>query len=524
MAKIDLIMPKMGESIMEATIIRWSKKIGERIEQDETVLEIATDKVDSEVPSPVEGVLEAVLFKDGDVIPVGTAIAVIDTEPVAKVITPEPTPVAVPEVVVSNGNGSAMKEIIQTINEVVPATNAQLATALLSQPISGRFYSPLVLNIARQEGITMDELDRIPGSGAEGRVSKQDMLAFVSARKGTGSEVVTAVIEVPVIAPVEKIIPIVETLIQEKIEAKLPEPAPVETNVQPQVIEQKAVEEAPIIKTIPQPVVTSVPKEEKKEIQGITFKTEGMPLAPKTRTFTYSGDYEIVEMDRMRKLISEAMVYSKHTSPHVTSFVECDVTNLAQWREKNKEEFEKKYNEKLTYTPLFLQAVIKALRDFPMVNSSVDGDRIIVKKDINISLAVALPNGNLIVPTVRKADQLSLMGLAAATNDLTERARKNLLKPEDITDGTYTVSNVGTFGNLMGTPVILQPQVGVLALGAIRKKPAVIETSLGEFIGIRQMMFLSHSYDHRIIDGMLGGQFVRRVADYLEGFDANLSV
>lgn len=471
MARIEMVMPKLGESIMEATIINWSKKPGDKIEAEETVLEIATDKVDSEVPSPAAGVLQELLFKDGDVVPVGTVIAIIESEGTSAAAAPAaPSPSvaaeAVPATAIATPFASTAQfaqQKVESIQQGTPGISTLLTGVLLAEPIRGRFYSPLVLNIAREEGISSDELDRVPGTGSEGRVTKKDILDYVNLRKAT-----------PVSAPI-----------------------------------------APA-------VATAVPTAS----AAYTAPTNGSALAaaPAKKTFSFNGPTEIIEMDRMRKMIAENMVYSKHTAPHVTSFVEADVTNLVLWRERVKKDFEKRYNQKLTFTPLFLEAVAKALRQFPLVNSSVDGDKIIRKLDINIGVAVALPTGNLIVPVVRKADQLNLVGLAAATNDLVNRARINKLNPDDLSDGTYTVSNVGTFGNVMGTPIILQPQVAVLATGAIKKKPAVIETEAGDFIGVRHMMFLSHSYDHRIIDGALGGQFVRHVGDILENWDLSRDI
>ncbi len=426
MANFELIMPKMGESITEATILKWLKKPGDSIQQDEAVLEIATDKVDSEVPSTVSGVLVEMLFKEGDVVPVGKAVAIISNDAVASAS-------AAPQV-----TATVVKEAVSTPSVSVVAKPATVVA-------SDRFYSPLVLNIARQEGISMTELETLPGTGAGGRVSKKDILVFVEQRKN---------------APQQK---------------------------------PQAAEVAPATK-----------------------QTEVVQAAPAK---SYSGNVEIIEMDRMRRLIADNMVKSKQTSAHVTSFVEADVTNLVLWRNRMKDKFKERYGENLTFTPIFIEAVVRALQDFPLVNSSVDGTNIIVKKDINIGMATALPTGNLIVPVIKNADQLNLVGLAKQVNSLANRARNNKLKPEDIEGATYTVSNVGTFGNVMGTPVILQPQVAILATGAIKKKPVVIETAEGDTIGIRHMMFLSHSYDHRIIDGSLGGSFVRRVGDYLEAFD-----
>jgi 2-oxoglutarate dehydrogenase E2 component (dihydrolipoamide succinyltransferase) len=462
MARVELIMPKMGESIIEATILKWVVPVGGKVEQDEPILEIATDKVDSEVPSPVDGKMMEVLFKEGDVVPVGTVIAILETE--AAAATPPPTTEK------GNGQSKAPEVVNAPVLETVTATStivhSSAGAPLTSKSDKGRFYSPLVLNIARTEGISMTELDALTGSGNGGRVTKADILAYV----------------------------------------KSPRKVSIPTT--------PAKEEA---KTVP-----SAQQSASQAAKG-TSAPEGY-LMVKQKTYSHTGNVEIVEMDRMRKMIAENMVYSKHVSAHVTSFVECDVTDLVLWREKNKKAFEAKYGEKLTFTPIFVEALAQALREHPMVNVSVDGERIIVKKDINIGIAVALPTDNLIVPVVRNADQLNLMGLTAKVNDLAARARENKLKLDELEGGTYTLSNVGTFGNVMGTPVIMQPQVAIMAVGAIRKKPAVIETPMGDLIGVRHMMFLSHSYDHRVIDGALGGRFVRRLADLLEAFDPNRGI
>jgi 2-oxoglutarate dehydrogenase E2 component (dihydrolipoamide succinyltransferase) len=440
MAQFELIMPKMGESITEATILKWLKKEGDSVKLDEAVLEIATDKVDSEVPSPVAGVIQKILYKEGDVVAVGKPVAILDTEAAGGTKSSKPvvnapqTPASKPEV---------QKAEVKTQKPAVSTAPVNVS--------SDRFYSPLVLNIARQEGISMSELEALPGTGAEGRVTKKDILAYVQNRS-TGAPQVTEVSE-----------PTVEV------------------------------------------------REQRQQTDVVSSKS-------------YSGNVEIIEMDRMRRLIADNMVKSKATSAHVTSFVEADVTNIVLWRNKMKKKFLDLYGENLTFTPIFIEAVVKSLRDFPLVNSSVDGTNIIVKKDMNIGMAAALPSGNLIVPVIKNADLLNMVGLAKKVNDLANRARQGKLKPDEIEGGTYTVSNVGTFGNVMGTPVILQPQVAILATGAIKKKPVVIETEQGDTIGIRHMMFLSHSYDHRIIDGALGGSFVRRVADYLEGFDVNRDI
>lgn len=480
MARFELVMPKMGESIMEATIISWSKKPGDAVAQDETVLEIATDKVDSEVPSPVEGTMTEVLFKDGDVVPVGTVIAILETAAAGASATPvAAAPVAA--TAEAHTNGTPAQAAVATSHSPV------LTGVLLNAPQARRFYSPLVLNIARTEGIAMDELDRLPGTGQEGRVTKKDILGYVDLRKAA--------------------------------------PAVPQTGATPAVT-QTAV--AQTIAPAAQPATPKAPAVPSTTVGSGT----GLKWSPPqvggfevpAKNFNYGGSYEIEEMDRMRKMIADNMVYSKHISPHVTSWVEADVTNLVRWRERNKKAFETKYNTKLTFTPMFVEVIARALRDFPKVNISVDGYNIIVKKEINISLAVALPSGNLIAPSIRNADMLNLAGLATAVNDLSDRARNGKLKPEDMADGTYALSNVGSFGNVMGTPIIMQPQAAIMAVGAIRKKPAVVETPEGDMIAIRSQMFLSHSYDHRVIDGALGGMFVRRVADYLEQWDVNRAV
>lgn len=439
MAQVELIMPKMGESIMEATILKWVKKAGDAVEIDETILEIATDKVDSEVPSPVKGVIKELLYKENEVVPIGKAIAVIATE--GESVKPLPTP-SIKEETAAPANGQTAGNGQAATRE--PAVSiGVIETVLPSRQEGSRFYSPLVRNIARQEGVSVTELESIPGSGMQGRVTKHDILSFVENRK---------------VAPSAK-----QPSTQTAVAAK--------------------------------PAVSSL-----------------------------TGGVEIVEMDRMRKLIADHMVMSKHTSPHVTSFVEVDVTNMVNWREKIKGEFLRKYDEKITFTPIFIEAIVRAIRDFPMINISVEGDKILVKKFINIGMATALPSGNLIVPVIKNADQLNLVGLTKQVNDLANRARINKLKPEEIQDGTFTLTNVGTFGNVMGTPIINQPQVAIMAAGAIRKKPAVVATEYGDLIAVRQMMFLSMSYDHRVVDGSLGGSFIRRVADYLEQFDPNRQV
>jgi 2-oxoglutarate dehydrogenase E2 component (dihydrolipoamide succinyltransferase) len=433
MARFELRLPKMGESVAEATITNWLKQVGDKIDADEAVLEIATDKVDSEVPSEVSGILVEQLFSKDDLVQVGQVIAIIETEG-------------------DSGSESEVKSVEENAipEEVIEIEKTiEVAKETVSVPqdfsSSDKFYSPLVKNIAKEEGISLSELENISGSGKEGRVTKEDILRYIENRKPDVEEVKVG------------------------FSAKSEEPAP-----------QKNQQAVPV---------------------------------------SVNGENEIVEMDRMRKLISGYMVASLQTSAHVQSFIEVDVTNIVKWRDKVKTVFEKREGEKLTYTPIFMEAVAKAIKDFPGINISVEGDYIIKKKNINLGMAAALPNGNLIVPVIKNADQLNLVGMAKAVNDLANRAKTGKLKPDDTQGGTYTVTNVGTFGSVFGTPIINQPQVGILALGAIRKVPAVIETPEGDFIGIRQKMFLSHSYDHRVVDGALGGSFVKRVAEYLEAFD-----
>jgi 2-oxoglutarate dehydrogenase E2 component (dihydrolipoamide succinyltransferase) len=442
MAEFQLVMPKMGESIAEATIIKWLKNEGDAIAADETVLEIATDKVDSEVPSPKAGILKKKLYNDGDVVAVNMPIAILELEGTAGATPSAPVApvVETPKVV------TQIEATVQhAVNTAAPVANAG----------SNKFYSPLVLNIAREENVSMAELETIGGSGNEGRVTKRDILNYVSNR-ANGTVSAPSVTSTPAAIP------------------------------------------SPIIE-VPKPTAPAVPK-----------------AAP-----SVSGGDEIIEMDRMRKLIADHMVMSKHTSPHVTSFVEADVTNMVLWREKNKKAFEKREGEKITFTPLFIECVARAIKDFPMINCSVDGTNIIKKKAINIGMAAALPSGNLIVPVIKNADTMNLIGITKQVNDLANRARANQLKPDDIQGGTFTLTNVGGFGNVMGTPIINQPQVAIMATGVVKKKPAVMETEFGDVIAIRHMMFLSLSYDHRVVDGSLGGSFLRRVADYMEQWDVN---
>lgn len=447
MAQIEIRLPKMGESVTEATITNWLKNVGDAVALDEPLVEVATDKVDNELPSEAAGVLVKRLFEKDQVAQVGDVIAIISTDGDAAPAPEAPAsePVAVAE------------KAVEVAKELASAP----AVALDKNGANGKFLSPLVRSIAQKEGISSAELDAIGGSGLGGRVTKKDVMTYLENRAKGGGVAVSA----PQVAVAQTSAPVAT-------------PAP-------------AVGGSSFLANIKEPVVVPNP-----------------------------GD-EIIEMDRMRKLIADHMVMSTHVSPHVTSYVEADVTNIVNWRNKMKKDFEKREGENLTFTPIFMEAIVKAIKDFPMINISVSGTSIIKRKDINLGMATALPSGNLIVPVIKNADRMNLTGLAKAVNEMARNARDNKLKPEDIQGGTYTVTNVGTFGNVMGTPIINQPQVAILALGAIRKMPAVIETPHGDFIGIRHKMFLSHSYDHRVVDGSLGGQFVRRVADYLEQFDPN---
>jgi 2-oxoglutarate dehydrogenase E2 component (dihydrolipoamide succinyltransferase) len=525
MAKYQLLLPKMGESVAEATVIKWLKKPGDFVHADEVVLEIATDKVDSEVPSPVAGILTEQLCRDNDVVQVGAVIAIIDmqeankpAQPVAPPApAPQPAPAPAPQ---SAPIQQAAPVASQPVYTSVPGTELLNQVIKTPPPViadSVRFYSPLVRSIAAQEGIGASELDRIQGTGADGRLTKDDLLHYIRSRQnGNGHASYT---EAPAAAPVfesRAAAPAPEPVFtpqpaSEPVHTPQPAPAPVSSRVEEPVATPTPAPQPEQKTPQPQPVAPSAPA---------SAPRPASAPAPKAASSVSGGD-EIIEMDRMRKLIAEHMVYSKQTSPHVTSFVEADVTNLVLWRDKIKGAFEKREAEKITFTPIFIEAVVKAIKDYPMVNVSVDGTRIIKKRDINISMATALPNGNLIVPVIKKADELSLVGLTKSVNDLAKRARGGKLLPDDVKDGTFTITNVGSFGNVMGTPIINQPQVAILAVGAIKKKPAVIETKDGDMIAIRHMMFLSLSYDHRVVDGSLGGSFVRRVADYLENWDIN---
>ncbi|MBC7628549.1 dihydrolipoamide acetyltransferase family protein [Ferruginibacter sp.] len=450
MALVDLIMPKLGESIMEATILKWHKKPGDTIKEDETVLDIATDKVDSEVPSTTAGVLEQILFSENDVVPIGAVIAKIRAGTDSAVTQSQPTaPASQPEY----EEAKLIEEVpYQPSQFIVQPSAAAGKTAL-------KFYSPLVLNIAQQEGITMVELEKIEGTGQDGRVSKKDILAYVSA-KASGNY----------------------------------------------------------------PAVTVYQKKEVIAENEIPNNEVAVSSTAQVMTGSYTGNIEIIEMDRMRKLIAKHMVDSKNTSAHVTSFAECDVTNLVLWREKIKKDFEKREGEKITYTPLFIEAIVKSIKKYPLLSSSIDGDKVIIKKDLNIGMATALPNGNLIVPVIKNADQLNLTGLTKQVNNLANAARTGKLKPDDTNGGTFTLTNIGSFGSIMGTPIINQPQVAIMAVGAIKKRAMVIETPQGDSIAIRHMMYISLSYDHRIIDGALGSTFLNAVSKELENFDGNRSI
>ncbi|HEX5153354.1 MAG TPA: dihydrolipoamide acetyltransferase family protein [Parafilimonas sp.] len=447
MAIVDLVMPKLGESIMEATILKWHKKPGDTVQQDETVLDIATDKVDSEVPSTAAGKIAAILFKENEVVPIGSVIAKIETD-VTKVVEANQANAPAPVIDVKEED----EEIDEQGVPYVPVHHVQ--------PTNGagkmnRFYSPLVMNIANSEGVSMTELERIPGTGNEGRVTKRDILHYVQNR---GQKSAT----------------------RESSDVQLRNTDNATITVRQEPVEEIYAEE--------------LPKE-------------------------YEGNVEIIEMDRMRKLIAKHMVSSKHISAHVTSFAEADVTNMVLWREKVKKDFEKQNNTKITFTPMFIDCLVRVMKRYPIINSSVDGDRIIVKKDLNIGMATALPSGNLIVPVIKNADELNLVGLSKKVNNLADAARNNKLKPDNTADGTFTLTNVGTFGSLMGTPIINQPQVAILAVGAIKKRAVVIETEQGDTIGIRHMMYLSLSYDHRIVDGSLGASFLTSVAKEFEKWD-----
>ena len=451
MARVELIMPKMGESVSEATIISWTKEIGENVELDETIVEIATDKVDSEVPSTHEGKLVEKLFEADDLVQVGEAFAVLETEGDDSVTESVETVEETPAPVVEETPTPTIQATPKTEEKVAPITN-----------YGDRFYSPLVRNMASKENISVEELNSIPGTGKDGRVSKSDMISYLKNRST---------------AP------------------QTESPKPVATPQETQQVKE---------------VKTEAPKAEKPK--------------PASTPIPNTGDVEIVEMDRMRKLISAHMTMSKATSAHITSFVEADMTNIVNWRNSVKEDFKAREGQNITFTPIIIEAMAKAVKDFPMINVSVDGTNIHIHKNVNVGMAAALPDGNLIVPVIKHCQDKNLVGITKSVNDLATRARAGKLDPDDIQGGTITMTNVGTFGNLMGTPIINQPQVAIMACGVIKKKPVVLETEYGDVIAIRHMMFLSLSYDHRVVDGALGGQFVRKVADYLEGFDISTVV
>jgi 2-oxoglutarate dehydrogenase E2 component (dihydrolipoamide succinyltransferase) len=564
MAIAELVMPKLGESIMEATILKWHKKVGDYVKFDETVLDIATDKVDSEVPSTEQGIITEILFQVNDVVPIGAVIARIQTNAdthtteIPKTETPvlEETPIIAETPVIPSfepivsvpptftepiAEPIAQVQIPET--ESVPYTPTAISQEI-SKPIGNRFYSPLVLNIANSEGISLSELERIPGTGNDGRVSKRDVLQYVQDRKAgkvptyqqpiyspaapiTTPVLVSEPISAPtkIISPIESVVnPIITELpkAEEKVTYTKPTDYSPEVNYPDEVVNHPIIQEIPAAQPVPIPEVQKVIISHANPINQDSYQPSshsGKFSDPASVTIT--GNTEIIEMDRMRKLIAKHMVDSKHTSPHVTSFTEADVTNMVQWREKVKVEFEKREGTKLTFTPMFVECIAAVIKHFPLVNCSIEGDNIILKKDINIGMATALPSGNLIVPVIKAADQLNIVGLSKAVNGLADAARNNRLKPEDTASGTFTLTNVGTFGSLMGTPIIPQPQVAILAVGAIKKRPMVIESPNGDTIGIRHMMYLSLSYDHRIVDGSIGASFLTAVAKAFESWDPN---
>ncbi|GGH57871.1 2-oxoglutarate dehydrogenase E2 component (dihydrolipoamide succinyltransferase) [Filimonas zeae] len=509
MALVDLVMPKLGESIMEATVLRWHKKAGDTVQLEETVLEIATDKVDSEVPSTAAGVITELLYNENDVVPIGTVIARIETAASAAEAPAAPAQQPVAAAVTAPAEPEAVAE------EEVPFVPSPVKEPAAEAPAAGgaRFYSPLVLNIVNSEGVSLAELEKIPGTGNDGRVTKKDILQYVAQRKAGGAPAAEAT-EAPVAATPAAEEEAAEVTAQPAAEAYAPPTAP--------AVEEKA-PEAPVT-TENQPAVPQqaqpAAQPQAQPVQATSAPAVKAEPAPAAVT-NPGGNVEIIEMDRMRKLIAKHMVDSKHTSPHVTSFAEADVTNMVLWRDRVKKDFEKRENTKITFTPLFVDCLVRVIKRFPIINSSLDGDRIILKKDINIGMATALPSGNLIVPVIKNADYLNLVGLSKAVNTMADNARNNRLKPDDTQGGTFTLTNVGTFGSLMGTPIINQPQVAILAVGAIKKRPVVIETKEGDTIGIRHMMYLSMSYDHRIIDGSIGASFLTEVAKEFENWDPN---
>ncbi|MFN8438725.1 MAG: dihydrolipoamide acetyltransferase family protein [Cytophagales bacterium] len=474
MAVYEMVMPQMGESVMEGTIIKWLKNIGDFVKQDESVLEVATDKVDTEIPSTFTGYIKELLVKEGDVVQIGNPIAIIASSADAETPTEKPV---VEKLIVTPVPTISIEPLPQPVE--VPHIPALQNT---NTPVSeyGRFYSPLVLSIAKEEKISLKELETIPGTGQEGRVTKNDILHYVQNRPKASETVVMAVHSETVPLPSsERVLPVSDKVEKNEIKSS----------------------------------TVSLPDAEPEK-----------PLVQLKPASSVSGGTEIIQMDRMRKIIAERMLDSKRISAHVTSFVEADVTNLIHWKNKMKHEFKNRENDTLTLTPLFIEAIARAIKDFPLINSSIEGDNLVVKKYINIGMAVALPSGNLIVPVIKNVDQLNIIGITKKVNELARKARENKLTADDLSDGTYTMSNVGQFGNVMGTPIIVQPQLAIMAFGTALKKPAVIETPNGDAIGIRSMMYLSHSYDHRVVDGALGGMFVRKVADYLENFDVNRKI
>jgi 2-oxoglutarate dehydrogenase E2 component (dihydrolipoamide succinyltransferase) len=578
MAIAELVMPKLGESIMEATILKWHKQVGDFVKHDETVLDIATDKVDSEVPSTEQGILLEILYNVNDVVPIGTVIARIQTSVDAVApAAPAPVvePVVVPEPVAAPAPVSyqAPVEPAPVAAFVAPVPEPQVpytpsAYELPDKPIGNRFYSPLVLNIANSEGISLSELERIPGTGNEGRVSKKDVLQYVADKKAGKIPVYqpAPVYQAPPPVYQQPVAPVAAPVYQEPVAAAPVYQEPVTPVAAPVEAIAPAAPVAPVAPVVPEPVAAPIAAAYKAPTvpQQITIPepvapapvtaapapVAAAPIAPapvaapisvaapqstvplsapvassgkfsNPASVTITGATEIQEMDRMRKLIAKHMVDSKHTSPHVTSFTEADVTNMVNWRSKVKDEFEKREGTKLTFTPMFIECIAEVIKKFPLVNCSIDGDNVIIRKDINIGMATALPSGNLIVPVIKGADQLNIVGLSKAVNGLADAARNTRLKPEDTQGGTFTLTNVGTFGSLMGTPIIPQPQVAILAVGAIKKRPMVMETPEGDIIAIRHMMYLSMSYDHRIVDGSIGASFLTAVAKAFENWDPN---
>jgi 2-oxoglutarate dehydrogenase E2 component (dihydrolipoamide succinyltransferase) len=600
MAIAELVMPKLGESIMEATILKWYKNVGDLVKLDETVLDIATDKVDSEVPSTYEGIIKEILFNVNDIVPIGTVIARIEVASAAATVAPSPAPAApivAPTTAVAAPIAIPPAPLVEAptiptpiapVVEMsapplpeVPYTPASPVIELMVKPASNRFYSPLVLNIANSEGVSLSELERIPGTGNDNRVSKRDILQYIVDKKAgripvyqpapqqpvyTAPQPIPAVAApivmapapiitapapiaaavvpevMPIPTPIEPIVevampPQIATPVAETASAQVPAPAISAIPVTiPEPVNIPAAPTAPIIATVqtapiytapteiaPNPITPSVPLYTPPVTSLPVVNKAIIPsgIIPDPSAIILTGATEIVEMDRMRKLIAKHMVESKHTSPHVTSFAEADVTNMVLWREKIKKEFEQRESTKLTFTPIFIECIASVIKRFPYINCSLDGDKIILKKDINIGMATALPSGNLIVPVIKGADQMNIVGLSKAVNSLADAARNGRLKPEDTTGGTFTLTNVGSFGSLMGTPIINMPQVAIMAVGIIKKRPMVIETPEGDTIAIRHMMYLSLSYDHRIVDGSIGASFLSEVAKEFEKWDIN---